>query len=223
MHIGLVGGIGPAATDYYYRRLIALFAESGKPLDLTIAHADAPTLIRNLGRNDKAAQVEIFVRLTQRLRAAGAGSVAITSIAGHFCIEAFKAVSPLPVIDMLQAVSAAIAGMGHGKLGILGTQMAMETRFFGGIASAEIIPPAGRDLIDVHEAYVAMASSGRVTQPQRAVFYAAGRRLIEEHGAEAIMLGGTDLVLAFDGTDSPFAVIDCAGIHIDAIANAAAP
>jgi len=26
MHIGLIGGIGPAATDYYYRRLISTFA-----------------------------------------------------------------------------------------------------------------------------------------------------------------------------------------------------
>jgi aspartate racemase len=40
MHIGLVGGIGPAATDYYYRRLIALFAESGADLQLTIVHAE---------------------------------------------------------------------------------------------------------------------------------------------------------------------------------------
>jgi aspartate/glutamate racemase len=26
MHIGLIGGIGPAATDFYYRRLISTFA-----------------------------------------------------------------------------------------------------------------------------------------------------------------------------------------------------
>jgi aspartate racemase len=27
MEIGLIGGIGPAATDFYYRRLIAAFAD----------------------------------------------------------------------------------------------------------------------------------------------------------------------------------------------------
>ena len=47
-HIGLIGGIGPAATDYYYRRIIAAYAESDLELGLTIAHADAPTLLRNL-------------------------------------------------------------------------------------------------------------------------------------------------------------------------------
>jgi aspartate racemase len=32
MHIGLIGGIGPAATDFYYRRLISAFASRKAPL-----------------------------------------------------------------------------------------------------------------------------------------------------------------------------------------------
>ena len=222
MHIGLVGGIGPAATDYYYRNLIQICAARGTTLELTIAHADSPTLLDNLGRDDKTAQAEIFLRLTDRLQAAGAGAVAITSIAGHFCIDDFTAASPLPVVDLLQAVSAAIAGMDLGKVGILGTRTAMESRFYGGIASAEVIPPAGDDLAAVHDAYVGMALAGAVTDAQRDVFYAAGRRLVADQGAEAIMLGGTDLVLAFDGNDHGFDIIDCAGIHVEALADIAA-
>lgn len=222
MHIGIVGGIGPAATDYYYRGLIAATAAQGVTLELTMAHADAPTLLSNLGRNDKAAQVEIFLRLTDRLKAAGARAVAITSIAGHFCIEEFKALSPLSVVDMLQETNAAIKNMGIGKVGLIGTQTVMETKFFGGIASAEAIPPSGQDLAAVHQAYIAMATSGTVTDAQREVFYAAGRRLTADHGVEAVMLGGTDLVLAFDGADHGFDVIDCARIHIDALARVAA-
>ena len=37
MHAGLIGGIGPAATDYYYRGLIRIMAARGLPLDLTLA------------------------------------------------------------------------------------------------------------------------------------------------------------------------------------------
>ena len=44
MHIGLIGGIGPAATEYYYRGLIARHTRSGTALDLTIAHADVREL-----------------------------------------------------------------------------------------------------------------------------------------------------------------------------------
>ena len=61
-----------------------------------------------------------------------------------------------------------------------------------------------------------------MTEAQRELFFAAGRRLVDEQGAQAIMLGGTDLVLAFDGRDCGFDVIDCAGIHIAALAKLAA-
>ena len=219
MHIGLIGGIGPAATDFYYRRLISTFASKKAALELTIVHADTPTLLGNLASNDAATQVAIFMRLTNRLAVAGAECVAITSIAGHFCIDAFKASSVLPVVDMISEVNRTIGQRGFERIGILGTRTVMETRLYGGLPSVEVVPPGGRDLEDVHQAYVAMAASGIVTDAQRAVFAAASKQLFKESGVEAIMLGGTDLVLAFNERDTEFPLIDCAGIHADAVAN----
>ena len=66
-----------------------------------------------------------------------------------------------------------------------------------------------------------MAASGAATAEQREVFFSAGRALVSEHGAEAVMLGGTDLALAFAGQDPGFPVFDCAAVHADAIADAA--
>lgn len=220
MQIGLIGGIGPAATDFYYRRLIAAFAERKSQLDLTIAHADTPRLLDNLTRNDKAAQSEIFIRLTRRLATAGAGFVAITSIAGHFCIDAFKAESPLPTVDMIAEVNGAVAESGFSRIGILGTRTVMETHFYRGLTTADVIPPGGQDLSEVHEAYVAMAASGVVTEAQRSVFDRVSRRLLNE-GAEAIMLGGTDLALVYHQGTSEFPLIDCASIHVNAIVRVA--
>jgi aspartate racemase len=221
MHIGLIGGIGPGATDFYYRRLISTFARKKATLELTIVHADTPTLLNNLTRNDAAAQTVIYTRLTNRLVAAGAECVGVTSIAGHFCIDEFKAVSPLPVVDMIAEVSRAVEARGLKRVGIIGTRTVMETRFYGRIASAEIVPPSEPDLEEVHQAYVAMAASGFVTDDQRSIFNAASRRLIEDQGAEAIMLGGTDLALAFNEQTAEFPLVDCAGIHADAIAKLA--
>jgi len=216
MQIGLIGGIGPAATDFYYRRLIATFAARRSPLELTIAHADTPTLVDNLGRNDKTAQAEIFAGLASRLAAAGANFVAITSIAGHFCIDSFKAKSPLPAVDMITEVNRAVAATVFNRIGILGTRTVMETRFYGGLTTARIIPPGGRDLIDVHDAYVAMAASGVANEAQRSVFDRVSRRLLND-GAQAIMLGGTDLALVYNQQTSEFPLIDCATMHIEAI------
>lgn len=216
-HIGLIGGIGPAATDFYYRRLIAAFAGREPGLALTMAHADTSTLLRHLGAGDAAGQVAVYTRLTERLRAAGADFVVVTSIAGHFCIREFQAVSPLPVVNLIDAVGRAVEARGLRRLGILGTRTAMESRLYGGIASAEVIPPRGQEMDDVHAAYVAMASAGVVTAEQQDVFERAGERLLREEGVEAILLGGTDLALAFDERTSRIPVIDCVGLHVDAI------
>jgi aspartate racemase len=221
MHIGLIGGIGPAATDFYYRRMISTFARNNATLELTIVHADTPTLLSNLARNDAAAQTAIYSRLTNRLVSAGAECVGVTSIVGHFCINNFKALSPLPVVDMVVEVSRAIEARGLKRIGVLGTRTVMETRFYGRIASAEIVPPNQPDLDDVHQAYISMAASGVVTAEQRSIFHAVSHRLLGNQGVEAIMLGGTDLALAFNEQTTDFPLIDCAGIHADAIARLA--
>jgi aspartate racemase len=221
MHIGLIGGIGPAATDYYYRGLIEGHATAGRRLDLTIAHADARELVANLADNRRQAQAAAFLPLVRRLQAAGAQAVAVTSMGGHFCIGELEAQSPLPVINVLHALDAAIAARRLATVGLIGTRMVMDSRAYSRIAAAQVLLPDEPQREAVHRAYVEMAVPGRVTAAQRDVFFAAGRALAAR-GAEAIILGGTDLFLAFDGEACGFATIDCARVHVEAILAAAA-
>jgi len=220
VHIGLIGGIGPAATDLYYRGLIDTMKARGSPLDLTIVHADAPTLVRNFEARRPEAQAEIFLRLADRLVDAGARAVAITSIGGHFCIEPFRARCPLPIIDMIAEMDRFLAGKKFRKVGLIGTDTVMATRFYGGLRSVEVLVPDEAGIALVHRNYVDMALSARITPDQRKVFFEAGRALARR-GAELLLLGGTDLFLAFDGEDPGFATLDCAGVHIEAIAREA--
>lgn len=217
MQIGLIGGIGPAATDFYYRSLIEAFARQNATLDMTIVHADSPTLLNNLANNNVDAQVAIYNKLTDRLVTVGAECVVVTSIAGHFCIDAFTENSPLPVINMLQVVNQAVTARGLKRVGILGTRTVMESGFYSGISSAEVIAPAGNLLDEVHEAYVSMATVGEVTDAQRQTFDNTCEQLLGEAAVEAVMLGGTDLALVYSEQQSPFPVVDCAAIHVDAI------
>lgn len=62
-----------------------------------------------------------------------------------------------------------------------------------------------------------MAIAARVTDAQRWIFTNAGQALTDQ-GTETILLGGTDLFLAFDGQSPGFETLDCAGVHIDAFA-----
>jgi aspartate racemase len=218
MHIGLIVGIGPAATDYYYRQLIAAAASAGKDLELTMAHADTPTLLRHQAQGNARAQVDIYRRLTERMQRAGIARVAVTSIAGHFCIDAFNAVSPVPVIDLLDAVQHEVKRRCLKRVGLLGTRVVMESRFYGVLEGIEVVAPAD-ELMEVHEAYVAMATAGVASPAHREVFMRAGQSLVREYGCESILLAGTDLALVFSKDVEPgFDVLDCAEAHAKAIA-----
>jgi aspartate racemase len=217
MHIGLIGGIGPAATEFYYRGLIDRHARAKTALDLTIAHADVREMARNLANRDARKQADAFAPLLRRLAAAGADAAAVTSMGGHFCIRELEAMSPLPLLNALPEVDAAIGARKLKTVGILGTRMVMETRMYGAIASAAVVVPEGEALDEVHNNYSEMAIAGRVTDAQRRVFFAAGERLCRDRGAEIVLLGGTDLFLAFQGHDCGFPVLDCADVHVEAI------
>ena len=218
MHIGLIGGIGPAATDFYYRSLIGKAAARGIGLDLTIAHADSPTLLANMAAGDHTAQCQIYERLTTRLKAAGADCVVITSISGHFPIDQFVDVSPLPVINLMTLLRDWLQSNGFQRVGLMGTKTVMATAMHGKLDGIDVVTPNGDDLDLVHETYVDLALSGVPTDQHRDVFFRTGDEMVDAQGAQAILLGGTDLNVAFENHSPPFNVIDCAGIHIDAIA-----
>lgn len=217
MHIGLVGGIGPGAQDFYTRRLITQFAAAGVPLEMTTAHADTPTLLANQAADRCHEQAEIFAGLSERLAKAGAEVVAITSIAGHFCRSEFAEQSSLPILDMIEAVANDVADRGFDRIGILGTRRVMESRFYDALTATVVAPPEP-ELSAVHAAYAAMAAAGSVNAEQQATFDRAAGDLFSRSGVQALLLGGTDLALAFDQANGPYALIDCASIHADMIA-----
>jgi aspartate racemase len=218
MHIGMIVGIGPAATDYYYRQLIATMAHAGVDLQLTMAHADTPTLLHHQAENNQSAQVAVYMELANRLKRCGVEMLAVTSIAGHFCIEAFKRVSPIPVIDLLETVKVEVNRRGLKKVGLLGTRVVMASQFYGVLDGVQVVPPTAM-LQEVHDAYVSMASQGMATEQHRAVFLEAANNLIREEGCESILLAGTDLALVFHKNSDPgFPLLDCAEVHAAAIA-----
>lgn len=217
MHIGLIGGIGPAATEFYYRNLVRAHATAGRALELTIVQAEVRELMQNMRNNAPDQQAETFLRLVRRLRAAGAEAAAVTSIAGHFCIQELERLSPLPIINAIPALSAELRQRGLRRVGILGTRIVMQSRVYGGLSNLETVLPQGDSLDAAHDAYIAMASAGQANQQQRELLFAIGKDLCQQQGAEAIVLAGTDLFLAFDGRACGFPTIDSALVHIDAL------
>ena len=221
MHIGLLGGLGPAATSLYYRDLMHLSKEAGFPLEMTIVHVDMPTMIENFVQNDKAAQSAIYEKLSIRLKNAGADFVALVSLGGSFCLDEFLPKCPLPFVEILEPVNNHLAGSNYKKIGLLGSNTAMLTRLYGKISSCELIIPDTLGIESVNSAYLELATKAYASSENKRVLSDVASKLIDK-GAEAILLGGTDLFIAFDDISLPVPSIDCAKIHIAELAKLAA-
>jgi len=191
---------------------------SGTRLDLTIANAEVRDLTQNLAQKDARKQAEIFAALIARLKAAGAQAAAVTSMgvpsaSASFCRYRHCRCS------MASQRSTPPSGGGSSR------QLASSARaWWWRRDSAERSRrlrwwsfPGGAELDEVHQNYAAMATAGRVSDAQRRVFFAAGERLCRDQGAEVVLLGGTDLFLAFRGYDAGYPVLDCADVHVEAI------
>jgi aspartate racemase len=219
MHIGLIGGIGPAATIVYYDQLTRRVREAGGRLELTIVHADVYDLIANVNADRRDAQAAVFAGLIERLRASGAECAAITSLGGHFCFPETERISSLPLVSGVAPLDAHFAALGLGRVGLLGTEVVMRTRLFGQMVRTGAVAPAG-DLVALGKVYQDVATSGVCTDGQRTILVEAGRRMVEDQGAEAVILAGTDLNLAFTG-DPGYPVVDALDVHVAVLADLA--
>ena len=221
MHIGLIGGIGVAATVVYYQRLTAAMAEMGKPLELTIVHADAQELVKNVAADNRQGQAKSFARLIDRLKSAGCDCAAITSLGGHFCYDETLEVSPLPLVSGITPLDDFFAERGLTTVGLLGTRVVMQTRLYGQLKKTRAVAPDA-EIDTLGQSYLDMALAGHCRPDQRSLFLDAGRRLVEDEAAEAVILAGTDLNLAFDGQNPGYRVIDALDVHVGLLARIAA-
>lgn len=220
MHIGLIGGIGVAASVVYYQRLSAAMAARGKPMELTIVHADVQELIRNNLADERDAQAQVYAGLIDRLKAAGADYAAITSRGGHFCYDETVPLSSLPLVSALKPLDAHFASQGFGTVGLLGTRVVMQTKLYGQLGQTRAV--VLEDEIEVlGQTYQDMAVAGVCSDQDRALFLDAGRRMVDDLNADAIVLAGTDLNLAFDGQEPGYRVVDALDVHVDALARLA--
>ncbi|MEL6451008.1 MAG: aspartate/glutamate racemase family protein [Pseudomonadota bacterium] len=214
MHIGLIGGIGPAATISYYQRMTAAMRALGQPLDLTIVQADVDTLLANNTAGDAQAQARVYAGLIDRLRAAGADCAAISSLGGHFCFDETVPLAALPLVSAVAPLDAFFVRQGIGTVGLLGTGVVMRTQLYGQLAHTRALVP---DTVEeTGKAYTDMAVAGQCSEAERRYFIAAGQALIDR-GAEAVVLAGTDLNLAFDGRDVGYRVVDALDVHVDVL------
>ncbi len=220
MHIGLIGGIGVAATVVYYQRLTSAVTAKGQELDLTIVQADAPTLVKNNREDNREAQASIYLNLIDRLNAADCDCAAITSLGGHFCFAETANRASLPLVSAVSPLDDFFAENGIKRVGLLGTKVVMQTKLYGQLIKTDAVA-LENELDELGRSYTDMALAGVCDEATRTLFFDAGSRLTHDLGADAVVLAGTDLGLAFDEQRPDYRVIDALDVHVDVLARLA--
>jgi aspartate racemase len=205
-NLGLIGGLGPGATVHYYEKLT-----EGRAGEMMIVQAHLETVQKLVQNGDRQGLAEYFARLIERMAHGGADIAAIPAITPHICIRELEPISPLPLVNIIDAVGAAIRARGLRRVALFGTRYVVSTNMFGMLDGVEVVMPEEIDAI--HEAYMQTVEG---KGDPRATLSRIARGL----PVDAIVLAGTDLVTIFNETNTDFPHVDSAGAHIAAILHA---
>jgi aspartate racemase len=213
--LGLLGGLGPGATIYYYRGLLAAHADAGQVARMLIAHVDVDRARAFVEKNDRAGLARYLASFIEQLKAGGAEMTAIVAVTPHICAAELKAISALPLIDMVDVADQAVRARGYNRIALFGTRFTVESRMFGRLG-ADVVMPKPDEIEQIHNTYMDVLYD-RSTPAQIDGLRALARTLIARDGAQAVLIAGTDLSMALNESNAGFPTIDCAAAHIAAI------
>jgi aspartate racemase len=212
--LGLVGGLGVGAAVHYNQGLAKAHASQGVPLDLVMAHAETDRIFEYVQAGDRMGMAEYLAGFAHRLKAAGAEFVAVPAVTPHFCVRELVAISPLPVLSIIEPLADEIRARGVRRVAVFGTRFVIESRLFGLVEGVEFCHPSAEEIEYIHATYKELAQSGRGTEEQFAGLTRVAHALSEREKVDAILMAGTDLSLLFNDTNTTFPSIDCAALHI---------
>lgn len=228
--IGLIGGMSWKSSAEYYRlinedvrtRLGGL--HSARCLMWSFDFADIEILQRT-DRWDEAA--DLLVDAARRLERGGASFLVIATNTMHIAASRVQAATTLPLLHIADPTAAAIKAAGLRRVGLLGTAFTMEQDFYKGrLAQAhglEVLVPEAPDRATVHRIIYDELVQGHVRDASRQAYREVIERLVMR-GAEAIILGCTEIMLLVGPQDSAVPLYDTTRLHAEAaVARALCP
>lgn len=128
---------------------------------------------------------------------------------------------PLPVFNIFEPLQKELRERGIERVALFGTRFVMESRLYGMVDGVEIVPARAEEVDYIHNTYVELALRGEGSDAQYRGLTEVAQRLCERDGVQAIVLAGTDLTVLFNEENTRFPYVDCAALHLGAIAKAA--
>lgn len=219
--IGLIGGMSWESTLQYYRALnegVKRRLGGLHSAQLVLYSVDFAAIERLQRGGDWERAGEILSAAARAVAAAGADFVVLCTNTMHRCATAIERAVAIPLLHIVDATAAALRDAGVQTIGLLGTRFTMEQGFWserlaqGGM---RVLVPAAGDRERVHRIIYDELCLGRIEDESRDLY----RRIIADlagAGAQAIVLGCTEIGLLIGAADAPVPVFDTTAIHADA-------
>ena len=220
--IGLIGGLSWESSAEYYRilneavraRLGGLHSARILMWSFDFAEIEA---LQHVGRWDEA--TKLMIDAARRLERGGADFVLIASNTMHRMAGDVQAAIDIPLLHIADPTAERIRAAGVTRVGLLGTAFTMEQDFYKGRLASEhgleVFVPDEADRAAVHRIIYEELVQGRVEPSSRETYRAVMARLVER-GAEAIILGCTEIMLLVGAEDSTVPLYDTTTIHAEA-------
>lgn len=217
--IGLIGGMSWESTVPYYRlvnetvkaRLGGL--HSARIILYSVDFHDIERL-QHAGEWEAAGKV--LGEAAKALEAAGADFLVLCTNTMHKVAPAIEASVGIPLLHIADPTADEIKQAGFTRIGLLGTRFTMEQAFYKGrlreLHGLDVLTPdqEGREV--VHRIIYEELCLGKILPESRSAY----RRIIAglvAQGAQAIILGCTEISLLVDASDSVVPLFDTTGIH----------
>jgi aspartate racemase len=228
--IGLIGGMSWESSAEYYRiinrevRRRLGGVHSARTLMWSV---DFGEIERLQHRGDWESLTEEMKDGARRLERGGADFILICTNTMHKMAEAVASAIAIPLLHIADPAAEKIRSVGINKVGLLGTAFTMEQDFYKGRLSKkynlQVLVPEAEDRAIVHRVIYEELVAGKVIPASRAIYREVIARLIAR-GAEAVILGCTEIMLLVSDEDSAVPLFDTTTIHaLAAVDRALAP
>ncbi|ODT67762.1 MAG: aspartate/glutamate racemase [Pelagibacterium sp. SCN 63-23] len=223
--IGLIGGMSWESTAHYYRILNQDTAARRGGLHsapLIVHSVDfAPiAAMQSAGEWEQAG--DQLNRVALGLQQAGAQVLGLATNTMHVVADRLTAGIAMPFIHIADPTADALLADGFETVGLLGTRFTMEMGFYKDRLAARgldvLIPEVGRTNLNgiIYEELC----KGIVRDESRRVYVSAIEQLAAR-GAQAVILGCTEIGMLIDDSVSPLPCYDTTDLHARALVSAA--
>ncbi len=217
--IGIVGGMSPESTVIYYRRIVhkhqEVFGDHSYPR-VVIASVSFQQYIEWQHEQDWDAIARGLEGEFRGVAAAGADFALLATNTMHKVLPDIS--SPVPVLNIMDVVARHALGRGLHRLGLTGTLFTMNDGFYArGLEERGlgVVLPDSAHQERIHRIIYDELIAGRV-EPASVEEFATIAAALSRRGAEAILLGCTELGLLTEAGAFPVEVIDSTMLHADA-------